>query len=67
MKPIEEIFKNEKIHIYQNDSGEFFLEHIATGTEIRLSARGEGLYFTTEDVVKPIIINGMIGWSITLR
>lgn len=58
------------IRVYTNPSGEIFVEDIRSGAKMRISPYfyiGGGLEFTTDARVEPILVNGMIGWRVSLR
>lgn len=59
-----------KIRIYKNPSNEIFVEDLDSRVSMRISQYPDGrrgLRFTTDHLVEPTVMNGMIGWRVSRR
>ena len=63
------IYEGEGVHIFKNQSGEIFIENIKSGAQMRMSASGDDLNFTTfgGGKIEPMVVANSIGWRVTKR
>jgi hypothetical protein len=58
------------LRVFENPSGELFVEDIRSGTQMRMSSypHGKGgIEFTTDQLVEPIRVTNTIGWRVGPR
>ncbi|OGF37029.1 hypothetical protein A2482_02550 [Candidatus Falkowbacteria bacterium RIFOXYC2_FULL_48_21] len=61
-------YESGYLRVYTNPSGELFVEDVRSGVKMRLNpARPDGLEFTTNGRVQPVVVTGTIGWWVTPR
>ncbi len=63
------LFEDGRVRVYKNPTNEIFVENIRSGLTMRISASlyDDGLQFTADGRVEPILVNGMIGWRVGSR
>ncbi len=64
-----DLFNNGQMRVHTNHCGEIFVDHPATGVQMRISPNGKGLGFTTfgGGRVQPTVVAGSIGYEVVPR
>ena len=60
------LYEDGTVKIYKNPTNEIFVKNLKSGAEMRITPRKEKLELTTHgSYMKPCIINGSIGYTVS--
>jgi hypothetical protein len=61
------LFKDGRLKVYKNPSGEIFVEDVRTGALLRIGTDGRGLMLTAfGHKIQPEVVGGSIGYSVRI-